>query len=208
MKKGKYLVAAAAAMFASSQANAALVTGQISIGGYAAPVGSPGFSGATGYDAVANGTAGLSPGLVGGLTSYGQGTGSFAGLNCNANGTCGTIADILSFAGFSPIANFLTLNVNGIAFDLNSIGNITRTPDGTGGRLAFEGSGIIRFNGYDPTPGVFSFTAQGTQITSFSASAISAAVPEPATWAMMLLGFGAIGFAMRRRRQPALLQLA
>lgn len=26
------------------------------------------------------------------------------------------------------------------------------------------------------------------------------AVPEPATWAMMLLGFGAIGWAMRRRR--------
>lgn len=26
------------------------------------------------------------------------------------------------------------------------------------------------------------------------------AVPEPATWAMMLLGFGAIGFSMRRRR--------
>lgn len=26
------------------------------------------------------------------------------------------------------------------------------------------------------------------------------AVPEPATWAMMLLGFGAIGFGMRRRR--------
>ena len=28
-----------------------------------------------------------------------------------------------------------------------------------------------------------------------------AAVPEPATWAMMLFGFGAIGFAMRRRRK-------
>ena len=26
------------------------------------------------------------------------------------------------------------------------------------------------------------------------------AVPEPATWAMMLIGFGAIGMAMRRRR--------
>ncbi|NTZ43936.1 PEP-CTERM sorting domain-containing protein, partial [Altererythrobacter sp. SALINAS58] len=25
------------------------------------------------------------------------------------------------------------------------------------------------------------------------------AVPEPTTWAMMLFGFGAIGFAMRRR---------
>jgi hypothetical protein len=33
-------------------------------------------------------------------------------------------------------------------------------------------------------------------------------VPEPATWAMMLLGFGGIGMAMRRRRQPALAQIA
>lgn len=30
---------------------------------------------------------------------------------------------------------------------------------------------------------------------------VGAAVPEPATWAMMLIGFGAIGFAMRRRKQ-------
>ena len=36
------------------------------------------------------------------------------------------------------------------------------------------------------------------------------AVPEPGTWAMMLLGFGAIGVGMRRRRRPAgtLLQIA
>jgi hypothetical protein len=34
------------------------------------------------------------------------------------------------------------------------------------------------------------------------------AVPEPATWAMMLLGFGGIGVAMRRRRKPALAQIA
>ena len=29
-----------------------------------------------------------------------------------------------------------------------------------------------------------------------------AAVPEPATWALMLAGFGMTGFAMRRRRKP------
>jgi hypothetical protein len=33
--------------------------------------------------------------------------------------------------------------------------------------------------------------------TSFSAA--TAAVPEPAAWAMMILGMGAVGFAMRRR---------
>ena len=31
-------------------------------------------------------------------------------------------------------------------------------------------------------------------------SAATGAVPEPATWAMMLLGFGSMGYAMRRRR--------
>jgi len=33
-------------------------------------------------------------------------------------------------------------------------------------------------------------------------------IPEPATWGMMLLGFAGMGLAMRRRRQPALAQLA
>jgi hypothetical protein len=37
---------------------------------------------------------------------------------------------------------------------------------------------------------------------------LSASVPESGTWAMMLLGFGAVGFAMRRRRTPRLAQLA
>jgi len=35
-------------------------------------------------------------------------------------------------------------------------------------------------------------------------------VPEPTTWAMMLMGFGAVGFAMRRRKrsQPTIRQIA
>jgi hypothetical protein len=32
---------------------------------------------------------------------------------------------------------------------------------------------------------------------------IPAGVPEPATWALMLLGFGGIGFAMRRQKQQS-----
>ena len=33
-------------------------------------------------------------------------------------------------------------------------------------------------------------------------SSMLSAVPEPASWAMMLIGFGVIGGAMRSRRQP------
>ena len=46
----------------------------------------------------------------------------------------------------------------------------------------------------------------GTALTDPS---LTPAVPEPATWAMMLLGFGAIGVSIRRRRgKPALMQIA
>jgi hypothetical protein len=34
---------------------------------------------------------------------------------------------------------------------------------------------------------------------------VTTGVPEPATWAMMLIGFGAVGFAMRRRKESAAL---
>lgn len=40
----------------------------------------------------------------------------------------------------------------------------------------------------------------GPATLTISRASVVAAVPEPATWAMMLLGFGAIGFSVRRRR--------
>ena len=46
---------------------------------------------------------------------------------------------------------------------------------------------------------------------SVTLGSVPAPVPEPATWAMMLLGFGGIGFALRRgrrRSKPTLMQIA
>jgi hypothetical protein len=48
---------------------------------------------------------------------------------------------------------------------------------------------------------------QGATLTSFNLADLTItgtgiSVPEPATWMMMILGFGAIGGVMRRRRQP------
>ena len=44
---------------------------------------------------------------------------------------------------------------------------------------------------------------QNTSGVTFTLTAVTAGVPEPATWAMMLVGFGAIGGALRRRPKVA-----
>lgn len=49
---------------------------------------------------------------------------------------------------------------------------------------------------------------QVTGITSVPPGTIGGAVPEPATWAMMLLGFGAMGSTIRRRRQKMAISFA
>jgi hypothetical protein len=61
------------------------------------------------------------------------------------------------------------------------------------------------------TPGDHTIIANGTLTGpsgAYSGTLNIQAVPEPATWAMMLIGFGGIGMALRRRRQPALAQIA
>ena len=70
------------------------------------------------------------------------------------------------------------------------------TAAGTNVNLFFQSSASsYRINTTGP------FTSSFVSATS---AGVVAAVPEPATWAMMLIGFGAIGFAMRRRRSADL----
>lgn len=49
------------------------------------------------------------------------------------------------------------------------------------------------------------FPAQPTSryAVTYDYTPVAAALPEPSTWALMLLGFGGIGVAMRRRRASA-----
>ena len=55
----------------------------------------------------------------------------------------------------------------------------------------------------------FRYTVNMGSPGNISGNAAFYAVPEPATWALMLLGFGGIGLAMRRRRRSgALAQIA
>jgi hypothetical protein len=59
----------------------------------------------------------------------------------------------------------------------------------------------------------YNFYSLGTNGQTFgnvllSAFAVTPSVPEPGTWGMMLLGFGAVGFAMRRSRKSGVLAQA
>ena len=107
----------------------------------------------------------------------------------------------------------------------SDIGDTKEFFDETGGVLTFDtallGEQIlgIHFGGageFDQSVTVFylfNFATPTTSITlnqdGFSDSIlVGGAIPEPATWAMMLLGFGAVGFAMRRRRREFLPQTA
>ena len=67
-----------------------------------------------------------------------------------------------------------------------------------------DGDYQLQFDiGSKPYTGLATVVDQGTRISAISYSALSAAVPEPATWAMMILGLFLIGGAMRRRKSTS-----
>ena len=78
---------------------------------------------------------------------------------------------------------------------------------GAAGENSFTGFWL--FNITTPTHSIVFDSALGTSNVVLLQNT-GGAVPEPATWAMMLLGFGGIGFAMRRGRKQngRLLQIA
>ncbi len=113
--------------------------------------------------------------------------------------------------GFTNVAGTFT-GVNGstnvassITFGTGAFGALSLSATGFGFG-SFSGPAL--FNGSTTSPifnfGTFSLgqvsTGAGTGGGRLTISALPmAAVPEPATWAMMLLGFGMIGYRMRRR---------
>ncbi|WP_225883093.1 FxDxF family PEP-CTERM protein [Sphingomonas aliaeris] len=81
-------------------------------------------------------------------------------------------------------AYYLALNVQPSQYDMHW--SIPNTPTLDGNSWISTTGAAGSFNGY-------SFDH------SFQLNGNVAAVPEPATWAMMIAGFGMVGFAMRRR---------
>jgi hypothetical protein len=135
----------------------------------------------------------------------------------------GSTLAIFDFGGYvpgsittaSPQLTGTTPNSSGLAAigftDDASIPNLQFTYNGptqdlAGGRYVF-GSALSRF-GRNALDGFSAITVKtagvgtGTLVASQGGVGVPVGgVPEPAIWAMMIGGFGAIGFASRRRRQ-------
>ena len=117
-------------------------------------------------------------------------------LTCS-NPTCGigsggNVGSALNATATQLTWNFSTAPQPELAF-IASNGFICFGP---GGGLCNFGGGNGITNHYGNTYAVQNYT--GVQVIGRLA-AVGSAVPEPATWAMMLVGFGLVGSAMRRR---------
>lgn len=130
----------------------------------------------------------------------------------------------LSFAGYNLPSftrlNNLSVQLNGMGVNLLS-GNYDFTPAASGSD-AYISDGNLNFGGitegsYDTYSTIFASIAGSSYTLSYNldtlstpnglrittTGGVSGAVPEPATWALMILGMGAVGFAMRRRKNSA-----
>lgn len=154
--------------------------------------------------------------------SNGQGQATITGaLNTstqNPNDTYGITSFNVGLEN-TGLFNWIEMSLMGsgtVSFSLlDNLGNIF-TSDGTGDFIfdLTNGQNKFAFQAVDgQSIAGLSFDVTGGTVSSVSQIRIGqgtavAAVPEPATWAMALLGFGAIGFAMRRKRRPTLTQMA
>ena len=123
-----------------------------------------------------------------------QDSGSFSGI---APGTNATMAAPWIFNPSTPTPALWS--VGGFTFDLSSSTIISQSST----FLDIRGVGTISGNGFDPTPGTWSFSASrgdGGTASNFGFQAQSAAIPEASTVALLAVGSVLIGRRWWRRR--------
>jgi len=204
---GKIILAAAIAALGSLPAMASVTVSSVD---GASPYGVPAtfqFDGATPqysgtiYTDSVGGVRAQPAGSTGGYGAVGPSNAqSSADLDLSA---FGAISSITLLWGSVDSYNLLSVLGTGLTFNGGdegvspSNGNQVNPSSNRLVTLTFTGADRWNVTGlrFSSTSNAFEFD---------NVNVVTAGVPEPASWALMLGGFGAIGFAMRSRRKAAL----
>jgi hypothetical protein len=115
----------------------------------------------------------------------------------------------------SSLNAFSVSNVQGVWAGVPGTRTVVFAAENAGGGIGITSANAIDFFGMGPTlftgpttaptfrTGTFSLTVRPAIVRGNGTLTISSipAIPEPATWAMMIAGFGLVGMAARRRTQ-------
>ncbi|MBS0479357.1 MAG: choice-of-anchor D domain-containing protein [Proteobacteria bacterium] len=150
--------------------------------------------------------------FAGGGTSYTYDLGTLA-ANSGSFTTDFGVANLVALSSFSESlgGSFSDVAAQGYTFNGNIFSGLQGGASNTGNFLTFDTTGLsngtygktFTFNGYSAYPGLNNLNLAPITVTitaqiNGGGGGNPGGVPEPATWAMMILGFGMIGGAMRR----------
>lgn len=125
----------------------------------------------------------------GALPRWSNANGQIANLLATGTDDSGqTLGTLIGEATAAQTINGFTANVGAL---VGEIGGVYQTI-GTGFQGAAWGTGELKLYYWDL------YAADNSNSIS-----VAAAVPEPATWALMMAGFGILGFGLRRRTATA-----
>ena len=130
-----------------------------------------------------------------------QDSGSFSSISAGTNVTMAPSWIFNSGTPSVPMPGPATAHlwqVGGFNFDLSASVVATQTAN----FLNVTGTGTITGNGFDATPGTWSFTSSdssGQQQTTFGFQTETTAVPEPSTLALLAIGAGGLVSSRKRR---------
>ncbi|WP_166430591.1 PEPxxWA-CTERM sorting domain-containing protein [Polymorphobacter arshaanensis] len=135
--------------------------------------------------------------LIGGNPDYGMARSLFTdnyilGTTINIAGTY----DLFAF----NLGNFLSAGGTTVAITTN-LNTYSFNP----ATLSYANNGTLTFAGYKASAGEYftSVNYSGPEATGATDIQLGNAVPEPASWALMIVGFGMVGATLRRRAAVA-----
>jgi len=129
-------------------------------------------------------------------------------LSFNFFGITGTLADVQADVAPGPVQLFGTRSADGNTFSVFDLGFGFGVPfSGTVAGCASFCDGNLRINSPFGADSTSNFSALDAADDSLSVASftphfmlLTSAVPEPSTWAMMILGFCGVAFVAYRRR--------